>query len=140
MKPYYALNDFFAFEMFAMHEFSMTSQIVSSVLEEAEKQGAKKVLEVHLIIGELTLLGVEQVRFSYKMLVEGTIMEGSKLFIRHRKGRVRCDRCDFEGSVQCKDDPIYHISFPTLTCPKCGSSVKVIEGRECLIKSAKLVI
>lgn len=123
-----------------MHEFSMTSQIVREVLKEAEKRGAKRVLEVHLVIGSLTLLGTEQIRWSYEMLVENTIMNESKLFIRRRKGKVKCDRCCYEGSIKFRDDPIYHISFPTLTCPKCDSSVKIIEGKECLIKRVKLAI
>ena len=112
-----------------MHEFSMTSQIVRAVLEEAEKRGAKEILEVHLVIGKLTLLGIEQVRFSYKILVEDTIMEGSRLFIKRKRGKVKCDRCGYEGPIKCKDDPIYHISFPTLTCPKCDSLVRIIEDR-----------
>jgi len=123
-----------------MHEFSMTSQIVRAVIKEAEKRGAKKVLEVHLVIGKFTLLGIEQVRFSYGILVEDTIMEGSRLFIRSKKGKIKCDQCGYEGHIKFKNEPIYHISFPTLTCPKCGSSVRIVEGRECLIKSIKLVI
>jgi len=123
-----------------MHEFSISSQIVREVLEEAEKRGAKRVLEVHLVIGSLTLLGIEQVRASYKMLVENTIMKESKLFVRQKKGKVKCDRCGYEGPIKFRDDPIYHISFPTLTCPKCDSSARIIEGRECLIKRVRLVI
>jgi len=123
-----------------MHEFSVTSQVVKSVLEDAERQRAKKVLEVHLVIGKLTLLGIEQLRFSYGMLVENTTMKGSKLFIELKEGKVKCDKCGYEGAINFKDDPIYHISFPTLTCPECGSSVKIIEGRECLIKSIKMEI
>jgi Zn finger protein HypA/HybF involved in hydrogenase expression len=46
----------------------MTSQIVESVLGEAKKYEAKKVTEVHLVIGKLTFLGVEQVRFAYGIL------------------------------------------------------------------------
>jgi hydrogenase nickel incorporation protein HypA/HybF len=126
--------------MLVMHEFSVTSQIVRAVLEEAEKRGAKKVLEVHLVIGSLSLLGIEQVRFSYKVLVEDTVMKGSRLFIKRRKGKIKCDKCGYEGDIKFKDDPIYHVSFPTLTCPECGSSVRIIEGRECLIESVKLVI
>lgn len=123
-----------------MHEFSMTSQITSSVLEEAARRGATKVLEVHLVIGQFTLLAVDQVRFSYKLLVKGTLMEGSKLFIQRPKGKVNCDTCGYEGAVTLKDDPVYHLSFPSLTCPHCGSQTRIIEGRECLIKNIKLVV
>ncbi|MEM2094281.1 MAG: hydrogenase maturation nickel metallochaperone HypA [Candidatus Bathyarchaeia archaeon] len=123
-----------------MHEFSVASQIVRSVLEEAEKRESKKVISVHLIIGDLTLLQPEQVRFSYKILVKGTVMEGSKLLIRRRKGRVRCDKCGYDGAINLKDDPVYHVSFPTLSCPRCGYPVRIVEGKECLIKSVKLVV
>ena len=64
-----------------MHEYSVTTQIVSKVLREAESRRAKRVLEVKLQIGELTFLNPEQVRFWYKILVKGTVMEGSKLII-----------------------------------------------------------
>jgi len=118
----------------------MTSQIVESVLGEAEKHNAKKVAAVHLVIGELTFLGLEQLRFSYKVLTEGTVMENSKLFIETKDGVVKCSRCGYEGSFNYKDDPLYHVPVPTLQCPECGGAVDIIGGRECLIKSVKLVV
>jgi hydrogenase nickel incorporation protein HypA/HybF len=123
-----------------LHEFSITSQVVRSVLEEAEKRGAKRVKEVHLVVGSLTLLGIDQVRFSYDILVKNTIAKGSRLFIRRRKGRVECGSCGYRGPVRFRSDPIYHISLPTLSCPQCGCSVKVVEGKECLIRSIKMVV
>ena len=54
----------------------MTTQIVNSILEEAKKHNAKRIDEVHLVIGKLTFLGLEQVRFAYEILVKDTIMEG----------------------------------------------------------------
>ncbi len=122
-----------------MHEFSMTTQIVENVLQEAQKHNAKKVTEVHLIIGELTFLGAEQVRFSYDILVEGTIMEGSKLYIKEKNGVVKCSSCDYEGAFMYEDNPTLHAPIPTLSCPKCGGIVSVVGGRECTIKSIKLV-
>lgn len=118
----------------------MTSQIVKTVLEEAAKRKAKKVPEVHLIIGKLAMLEIKQIRFAYKALVKNTPMKGSKLIIEHKKGRVKCDHCGYEGPIKFRNDPIYHLSFPTLACSKCGSSVRIIEGRECLIKSIKLEV
>ncbi len=122
-----------------MHEFSMTTQIVNYVLEEAKKHNAKRVNEVHLIIGKLTFLGVEQVKFSYEMLVKGTIMEGSKLRIEEKNGVVKCNNCTYEGGLKYEDDPMYHIPSPTLNCPKCGDVVNIVGGKEVTIKSIKLV-
>ena len=123
-----------------MHEFSVTSQIVQSVLEEAKKRGAKKVLEVHLVIGSLTLLGIDQVRFSYEMLAENTIMKGSRLFIKRRAARVNCGGCGYKGAMRFRKSPLYHIRSPTLACPRCGSAVEIVEGKECLIRSIKIEV
>jgi hydrogenase nickel incorporation protein HypA/HybF len=118
----------------------MTTEIVENVLREARARNAKEVSEVHLVIGKLTFLGTEQVRFSYKVLTEGTMMEDSKLFIETKDGVVKCGSCGYEGSFNYEDDPMYHVPIPTLQCPKCSGTVDIIGGRECLIKSIKLVV
>lgn len=123
-----------------MHEFSVTSQIVQSVLAEAEKHKAKKVTEVHLIIGKLTFLGVEQVRFAYEALSKGTIIEGSKLVIDEQEGAVKCGNCGYEGNFKYEDDPLYHVPVPTLKCPQCGNVVSIVSGKECIIKTVKMLI
>jgi len=123
-----------------MHEFSVTSQIVESIIDKAREQRASKVLEVHLVVGKLTFLGLEQVRFSYEILVKGTMMEDSKLYIEEKDPVVRCVKCGYRGDIKYGDDPVYHFTFPTLTCPKCGGRGDIVEGRECTIKTVKLVV
>jgi len=117
----------------------MTTQIVDSVLKEAKKQDAKKVTEVHLVIGKLTFLGIEQVRFSYNILVENTIMKDSKLIIEEQDGSIECPSCGYKGSLQFEDDPAYHVPIPTLRCPKCGKAAKIVEGNECTIRSIRML-
>jgi len=116
----------------------MTTQIIESVLKEAQNRGAKRVIEVHLILGSLTFLNPEQVRFWFKVLTKGTIMESSRLRIKRKEGTVRCDKCGYEGDFNYEDDPLYHVLIPTLLCPKCESIVEIVEGKECTIKSIKL--
>jgi hydrogenase nickel incorporation protein HypA/HybF len=122
-----------------MHEFSITTQIVNSVLEEAKKHNAKRVNEVHLKIGKLTFLGLEQVKFAYEILVKNTIMENSKLHIEEKDGVVKCSNCGYASDLKYEDDPIYHVPSPALNCPKCGGAVNIVGGKECIIKSIKLV-
>jgi hydrogenase nickel incorporation protein HypA/HybF len=122
-----------------MHEFSMTTQIVNYTLEEAKKHNAKRVNEVHLLIGKLTFLGLEQVKFAYNLLVKNTILEGSKLHIEEKDGVVQCINCGYTGDLKYKDDPVYHVPSPTFTCPKCEGVVNIVGGKECTIKSIKLV-
>ena len=122
-----------------MHEFSMATQIVENVLEEAKRHDAKKVAEVHIVIGKMTFLGVDQVRFSYGVLVKDTILEDAKLFIEEKDGVIECPSCGYKGSVPIEDDPAYHIPVPTLKCPKCGEAAKIVEGKECTIKSIRIL-
>ncbi len=117
----------------------MTTQIVEGVLGEAKKHGAKKVTEVHLVIGKLTFLGIEQVRFAYRILVEDTIMKGSKLIIKERDGVIECPNCGYRGTLEFEDDLIYHVPTPILKCPECGEAAKIVEGRECTIESIRMV-
>jgi len=123
-----------------VHEFSITSQIVQNVLAEAEKRGAKKVTEVNLVIGKLTFLGLDQVRFAYEVITKGTIAEGSKLVIEEREGFVKCSNCGYEGDFKYEDDPLYHVPVPTLKCPKCSSTVSITAGKECTIKNIKMLV
>lgn len=122
-----------------MHEFSMATQIVENVLEEAKRHEAKKVAEVHIVIGKMTFLGADQIRFSYGVLVKDTILEDSKLFIEEKDGVIECPNCGYKGSVPIQDDPAYHIPVPTLKCPKCGEAAKIVEGKECTIKSIRIL-
>jgi hydrogenase nickel incorporation protein HypA/HybF len=117
----------------------MTTQIVESILEEAAKHGAKKVTEVHLVIGKLTFLGIEQVRFAYNILTEDTIMKDSKLIIKEKDGVIECPNCGYKGSLETEDDLMYHVPIPILKCPKCGEAAKIVEGKECTIESIRMV-
>jgi hydrogenase nickel incorporation protein HypA/HybF len=121
-----------------MHEFSMTSQIVEAALSEAEKQHAAKVIEVEVEIGDLTFLGLEQVRFAYKILTDKTIAKDSKLKIKQVRGGGKCEACDYDGPLSYLNDPAFHLSIPTFNCPRCGKPLSVTAGRECVIKRIRI--
>jgi len=118
----------------------MTTQIVESILKEANKREAKRVVEVHLVLGSLTFLNPEQVRFWYKALSKGTVLEKSRLHMKKKEGTVRCRGCGFEGKLNYEDDPTYHVPIPTLLCPRCRNIVEIIDGKECTIKSVKMIV
>lgn len=123
-----------------MHEYLTTKQIVESVLNEVEKYKAKKVSEVQLVIGKLTVLGVDQIRFYYELLTKETIMENSELIIEEEEALVECENCGYRGNINVEKEDVYHFLIPTLTCPKCGKTVKIVKGKEVLVKSVKIVV
>jgi len=122
-----------------MHEFSVMTQIVDSVLAEAKRRDAHKVEQVELEIGEFTMLGHEQMRFAYEVLSRDTVLQGSNLEIRVIKGRIKCDSCGYEGDMRVAEDTP-HRSVPILECPKCHAAAKIVEGRDCLVRNIRMVV
>lgn len=123
-----------------MHEGSITRKIIESVLKEANQRNAIKVVEVDLTIGSLAFLNPEQVRFWYEILTKDTIMEGSELVVEESAGVVFCPKCGYKGSLKYASDSAFHVPIPTLQCPKCDSSAKIVGGKDCVIKSVKLLV
>jgi hydrogenase nickel incorporation protein HypA/HybF len=117
-----------------MHEFSVSAEIVRSVLAHVEKEKGKKVLSVQLEVGELALLNVEQVTFWIHQLFKGTVAEGAKVKVRTIKARIQCESCGYKGGISLdQKDPFRH--FVPYSCPKCASfQIKVEKGRECTLR------
>lgn len=122
-----------------MHEFSVMTQIVDTIISEAKRRDAHKVERVELELGEFTMLGHEQMRFAYDVLSRDTIMQGSELEIRTVKGVIKCDSCGYEGSVKVADDTP-HRSVPILECPKCQSAARIVQGRDCVVRNIRMVV
>lgn len=121
-----------------MHELSIMTQIVDSILSEAAKRHAIRVEEVDLEIGEYTLLGKEQLVFAYQVLSRGNLLEGSKLRIRQLNGKIKCS-CGYEGNASPSEEAPHKIS-PILECPKCKGGAEITEGRECVIRNIRMVV
>lgn len=121
-----------------MHEFSVMSQMVDGIIEEAERHHATKVEEVILELGEFTMLGEEQLRFAYEILTRENILKGSVLTIVPVKGVVECD-CGFRGEMAPSEDTP-HRSVPILECPRCGNPARIVGGRECTVRNLRAVV
>ena len=122
-----------------MHELSVMTQIIDSILAEANKRRAKRIEAVDLEVGEYTMLGDEQLKFAYEILSkENPLLEGSELTIKHLKGRIKC-KCGFEGDVKPAEESPHKI-VPILECPKCCGAAEIVAGRECVIRNIRMVV
>jgi len=122
-----------------MHEFSTMTGIVNAVREVGKKHNASAVTKVILEIGELTFLGEEQLRFAFDVLTKNTEVDGAELVIEKVRPKVRC-LCGYEGDVEYDEKEEFHIQFPILKCPVCGSDVEITSGRECLIRNIEIEV
>lgn len=121
-----------------MHEVSVMAGIVESVLKELEKHDVLRVEEVQLTLGELTFLGEEQLHFAYEIITRGTALEGSSLIILPEETELQCHSCGYQGRAD-KVGEEFHMSMPSLVCPKCKGKVKVLKGQSCRVTSMKVV-
>lgn len=123
-----------------MHELSMSQAIADLVLQESKKREAKKILLVELEIGQLSLLNPEQVEFWLRLAFEQTLASEAELKTEVIKPQVSCPACGYEGTLEAKDDPLYHFFVPVFKCPECGSGkITIKSGRECRVRRIEIL-
>jgi len=123
-----------------LHELSVANEIVKVAIREAEKQGAKQVKSVHLVVGKLTHLNKEQLTFCYNVLKKDTILKGSRLIITEQEPKVKCSSCGYLGPISKVSDDELGLWAVSLACPQCGRPVEIKEGLECRIKAISMVV
>jgi hydrogenase nickel incorporation protein HypA/HybF len=122
-----------------MHEFSISSEVVKTVLDTVERSKGKKVLSIQLEMGELTLLNLEQVTYWIQELFKGTIAEEARIKVKTIKVQLQCNSCGYKGRNISKEKDIFHHSIP-LICPKCGSlEINIEKGKECILRRIQVL-
>ena len=112
-----------------MHELAITQGIIAAAVPEAERHGAKRILEIRLRIGEFSGVFPEYIQEYFNIASRGTLAEGAKLTIDRIPIAIRCNDCDFEGEIQKRK----------IHCPECGSSeIKLISGKEYYVDSLEV--
>ena len=122
-----------------MHEFSIASGLVEKLLEFAEENPEKKIVEVRLAVGELSNIEEEQLRFCYDSIITETPLEGSSLLLEAIEAMVECPHCCYRGRPKYWDGALSGIRIATLECPSCGRAAEATAGRECAIKSIRFI-
>ena len=104
-----------------MHELSVTQSILDIALKHAQKADAKRITDLHIVMGELSRLVDESIQFYWDIIAHTTIAEGAKLHFRIVPAEFQCMAC-FEK---------YKPDGKEFSCPNCGAvGVKIIAGEE----------
>jgi hydrogenase nickel incorporation protein HypA/HybF len=69
-----------------MHELSIALNIVEIAEEEAKRHGSARVQSVRVRIGDLAGVARDALLFSYGLVCEGTLAEGSTLVFENGEG------------------------------------------------------
>ncbi len=112
-----------------MHEMALSESIVEIALEEALKQGARRVTRVFLDVGALSPVEPEALEFCFAAVASGTAAEGATLEIARVPGAGWCLDC--EKSVPLAE------RFGA--CPQCGCwRVQMTAGDEMKIREMEI--
>ena len=103
-----------------MHELGIAQRIVEVMTEMVTRHGATRCLAARLLVGELTAVEPETLKFAFEVVSRETSAAGCLLEIVPVPLRLRCKQCSAETG-----GPLFE------PCAACGTlGFEVLEGRE----------
>jgi hydrogenase nickel incorporation protein HypA/HybF len=113
-----------------MHELSIVSSVVESVIDSLEAYPGAKVIEVRLRVGALAAVVEDSLQFCYGLATRETPLEGSRLVVKVVPVTVHCAACGQDGALE---------SLQSFRCPHCGEPASdVRQGREMEIEAFEI--
>jgi hydrogenase nickel incorporation protein HypA/HybF len=104
-----------------MHELSVTESILEIALRHADQEGARRITDLNLVIGQLSSLVDDSIQFYWDIIAKDTLAEGARLHFKRIPAELLCLDC---GNRYSPGDEI-------LACPQCQSvHIKVAAGDE----------
>lgn len=113
-----------------MHELSIAYSLVEIAESAARRAGARRVVEVQVVVGAFAGVAVDALRFSYDVATAGTLLEGSRLAVRSVPLAVHCAGCAEDVDVP---------ELAALACPRCGApTADIRRGRELYVEGLEI--
>jgi len=99
------------------------------VLEQAEKAGAREVGGINVVIGEMTGIVEECVKFYFDFLSKETLAEGAALSFTVVPTMAQCRGCD----------SLFELKEFDWACPYCqGNNMEIVAGKELFVESIEV--
>lgn len=112
-----------------MHEMSLCEGVLQVIEDSAAVQKFSKVKTVWLEIGRFAAVEPEAMRFSFEVVVKGTLADGARLEMLDLPGTVWCMLCAKNVEIEQRYD----------ACPGCGGyQLQISGGDEMRIKELEV--
>lgn len=113
-----------------MHELSIANSLVEIATEHAQAAGADKIKAINLRIGALSCVHQSALEYSYELITNDTILEGSMLNIVNVPVMIYCPECKKEVELP---------GIQKFRCPQCNTpSADIRQGKELEIDSIEI--
>lgn len=105
-----------------MHELSIMQGVLDMVRDSAVQNGITRINKLKLVIGGLTMIMPDSLRFAFEVLSQDDLFQGAVLEIEEVMAVISCQDC---GVTSPLEDLYYYV------CPLCGCQrVDILKGRE----------
>jgi hydrogenase nickel incorporation protein HypA/HybF len=112
-----------------MHEMALAESILTTLQDQARQHDYARVRTVWLEIGPLASVEEESLRFSFDVVVRGTLADGARLEIETTPAQAWCLACSRSVAITGRFD----------SCPECGGhQLQMISGDELRIKELEV--
>ena len=113
-----------------MHELSIVETLIEQVEKEVLQSGHEgRIVQLDLVIGRLSGVNADSIRFAFELLSPDTKLAGARLCIEEPRAVCRCEDCRADTEI----DEL------TASCPVCGSiHVSMVGGQELMLDSIEL--
>ena len=113
-----------------MHEFSLASSMINTVLEIASENKVSKILKINLKFGKFALVEEEQFRFCIDLLKrEHEMTIDMEVVISWEDGIIECLDCKYLGPSEIPEDAIGMLQ--SFKCPDCKTyRTKIVQGMQ----------
>jgi len=112
-----------------MHELAITQSVLDIVLEHGKNSNANKITRINLVVGEMTGVVDECVRFYFDFISKDTMASEATLSFENVPAKAHCRHCD----------ATFTWSGGHWICPSCqGDNLEVIAGRELYVESIEV--
>jgi hydrogenase nickel incorporation protein HypA/HybF len=113
-----------------VHEVAIVEALIEQVEQEVRQSGHPgRVVRLELIIGRLSGVHPDSIRFALEVMAPGTLLEAARVDIVEPPAYCVCPACGARSVI----------SELTAACPQCGNfSVTIEGGSELLLQSIEL--
>ncbi len=112
-----------------MHELSVTESVLEIACKHAKKAQASKVTDIYLVIGKLSSIVDDSIKFYWNVISKDTLCEEAKLHFKRLPAKLLCLDCEKQ----------YTLDHDLTPCPNCNSArVRVLSGDEFHLESIEI--
>ncbi|VAX25583.1 hypothetical protein MNBD_NITROSPINAE04-1495 [hydrothermal vent metagenome] len=111
-----------------MHELSIAESLMSLIAENARKSGARSVTRVSIVVGNLSGIVADSLKFCFDEVKKSTVAKDAELVVDEVSATAYCAKCETR----------FPVGQYVFNCPDCGEVIIPSGGKELYLKDMEV--